>query len=203
MTCTHCKQDKPDDVFTWHDAAHTKRDLWCRACRASVKRSRYKPRSAVKPAVYPRKLNANVCDHLTELQLAYIAGLVDGEGCISSSQPRNNFRPLFLHLSQIHKPTIEWLRDTVGGGCVRNQTRQAPVRQAWLWLISGVRAYALLRRLVPFMHVKREEEEVACRIGETFFVDQVRGRVTPAVHALRKELGQQLRNLKRREWKAE
>ena len=203
MTCTRCKQDKLDDVFTWHDAAHTKRDLWCRACRASVKRSRYKPRNAVKPATYRYGLGPDVADHLTDTQLAYIAGIVDGEGCVSSTYPKSAARPLFLALTMIHRPTILWLKTVVGGGVVRHQTRQGGVRQAWTWLLSGIRAYALLRRLVPFMHTKREEAKVACRIGETFFVNQVRGRVTPEVHALRNEAGQQLRDLKRREWKAE
>lgn len=200
-TCTKCREQKDPTEFSWTDRAHRWRDSQCRTCRARIKRKKHIPRRTTKPAVFPRGLHANVCDHISESQLAYLAGLIDGEGCITSSYPRATTSPLTLTICMVHKPTIDWVKATVGGGVVAHRTKQTPVRQSWSWQIKGIRTFALLRRTLPFMQTKREEAEVAIRFGETFFADQISGRITTATHELRCQLGQQLRDLKRQEWK--
>lgn len=160
------------------------------------------PRNTVKPATYPYGLGPTVCDHIGHEDLAYLAGLIDGEGCITSSYPKSRERPLMLKLGMIHRPTIEWVKMVVGGGVTAHRTNQKPARQSWTWQLNGIRAYALLSRLLPYMKTKAAEAAVACLIGETFFVNQVRGKVVAEVHEKRALLGQELRDLKRCEWVA-
>lgn len=202
QVCKRCSVEKARDAFSWQDYAHSRKDIYCKACRAERKRARHVPRCAIKPATYPYGLTERVCDHIAEGDLQYLAGIIDGEGCIMSSYPRSRVRPLILKISMVHRPTIAWICNTVGGGVVAHRTNQKPARQSWTWSLCGVRAYALLRRIEPFMKTKRAEALVAIRIGETFFVNQTRGKVSDEVHALRDVLGQQMRDLKTIEWLA-
>ena len=149
---------------------------------------------------FPRGLSAAVHDHLTDVELAYIAGLIDGEGCIMSSHPKNNSNPLSLAVTMIHRPTITWLHEKCGGAIRPHTTRQANARQGWTWYLKGVRTYSLLARVASLMHTKADEALVALALGQTFWRDNVQGRVTAETLEMRRRFGQQLRELKRREW---
>lgn len=160
------------------------------------------PKRAVRQYQFPKGLDQSLYDHLTPTTLAYIGGLIDGEGCIGSSHPLHNRKPLQINVTMIHKPTIEWLWRTCGGSLVGRRSNQKGARQGWSWIIKGVRTYSLLRKILPFMVTKREEAETAIELGATLWTDNVRGQVTEEVLARRRELGQKLRDLKRREWPA-
>jgi hypothetical protein len=201
-TCTHCKVSKPENQFSWQDRQHRWRDSRCKACRASLKRVRTKPKNTRQPYRFPRGLSARMHDHLTRVELAYIAGIIDGEGSICSSQPRSNRAPLSIVVCMIHRPTIEWLHEKCGGGCWRTRTNQANARQSWVWLLKGARSTSLLQRLLPFLRTKRDEAGVALELGRTLWSENVRGRVTAETLIQRQQLGQLLRDLKRREWVA-
>lgn len=206
-TCKRCKQELPEASFSWNDATHRHRDLYCKACRAELRRQRYVPRNTTRMHSFANRHGTVFDDtlyaHLTPTECAYIAGLIDGEGSICSSQPRNNNAPLCLHITMVHRPTIEWLDEKLGGNLRRHVTAQRNARTAWTIQLRGARVYFLLKRLLPYMQTKRDEAEVALDLGDSLFTPLVRGRVTAEVLARRQVLGQQLRDLKRREWKAD
>ena len=102
----------------------------------------------------------------------------------------------------IHRPTIEWLYSICGGRIEIRKSNQPNARQSWAWWLTGVRTASLLRRIVDYMVTKREEAEVALTLASTMWNNNVRGKVTEETLALRQKLGQELRDLKKREWKA-
>lgn len=59
----------------------------------------------------------------------------------------------------------------------------------------------MLHRILPYLITKAEEARVALELAETIFWDQERGEIKAETHERRNELGQKLRDLKRREWK--
>ena len=203
--CKHCGGNQPETSFSWNERSHKYRDRICKPCRASLKRQRYIPKHTVRQHSFANKHGTLFSDalyaHLTDLECAYIAGLIDGEGCITSSQPKNNSCPLIVKISMVHRPTIEWLDEKLGGGLTRHKTKQVPARTSWFIALKGARSVFLLRRLLPYMKTKAQEADVALRLGDSLFAPLVRGKVTPEVRALRAELGQKLRDLKRLEWK--
>ena len=203
--CSWCKKTKSIKEFSWHDKSHRYHDSRCRQCRGILRRQRYVPKRTVRQHSFANKHGTIFDDslyvHLTGLECAYIAGLIDGEGCISSSQPRNNRNPLSIAITMVHRPTIEWLDEKLGGNFMRHVNKQQPARQAWTIQLKGARTYFLLKRLLPYMVTKQEEANIALDLGDSLFVPLVRGRVTEEVRARRAVLGQQLRDAKRREWR--
>lgn len=202
--CRRCNCDKQDSEYSWQDKSHHWRDVYCHGCRAELRRLHRKPRCTVRPGIYPCGLGQkqNHHDHLTDTELAYVAGLVDGEGSIWSSYPKTGMRPLALVVSMIHRPTIEWLHGKCGGYVSPRRSNAANARQAWVWHLHGIRSGSLLKRIIPFMVTKREEAEVGLKLWATFWVNQWRGRLTEETVALRRRHGQELRDLKLREWVA-
>lgn len=85
-------------------------------------------------------------------KLCYLAGLIDGEGCIMLEVRRNTFTPR-LAVSQKFPGIIKWVHRTFGGSCYRNYEK-------WVWVLSGKCALNLLAMVSPWMLEKRVQVEL-------------------------------------------
>jgi hypothetical protein len=110
-----------------------------------------------KPWYSLRKLN------LSSEELAYIAGFIDGEGEVSffpvKKGGRRYWHPL-IKISNTNAEVIEWLRTSIGGriSCTRKNERCKP---CWTLTISGYTGtYYLLKKLLPYLIVKRRQAEI-------------------------------------------
>lgn len=98
---------------------------------------------------------------MTPVQAAYLAGLLDGEGCI---QARANgegqwVRPA-IEVCMTNPTPLEWAAETTGVGSIYacRPDARGRRRRAWKWVISNPLAGAdMLRQTIPFMHVKKGE----------------------------------------------
>ncbi len=99
------------------------------------------------------------------LDIAWAAGLFDGEGCVYVARSKHDGMRYGHHyrisccISLTHLQTLERFRDLFGGGVHENVNH--PGRQLWQWVLSGqepVRAF--LNAILPFAMVKREEIEL-------------------------------------------
>jgi hypothetical protein len=102
--------------------------------------------------------------------MAWLAGLIDGEGCISltrrSPQAHNasvsfNYR-LILKVSMCHLSTIRRCRELTGLGTLHSQKRQKKhYSRAYTWFCNAGDAEIILEALLPWFVTKREEALVA------------------------------------------
>jgi len=104
---------------------------------------------------------------LTELELAYIAGLVDGEGSIHATrkEKKGTYYP-FLCITMTHKPVIEWLATKVANRayyCAVPKEHQERRKPAYSFRLQGRRAQLLCKRIMPFLRVKAEHAKVLLR----------------------------------------
>lgn len=199
--CGRCLVVLSENEFTWHNAAHTMRDAFCKDCRSALKRMRYVPKHKIASPKLSKGVHDRMYDHLSDTQAAYIAGLVDGEGSIISSYPNSRCNLLATVVTMIHLPTINWLAETLDVGVRRHVTKQGNARAAWSVSIKAARSLSLLRRIRPFMITKAEEADVGIALGMSAWNEQHSGRLTPETVKRRNELGAKLRELKKREWR--
>ncbi|HEX9625029.1 MAG TPA: hypothetical protein VF979_11685 [Streptosporangiaceae bacterium] len=106
-----------------------------------------------------------------------------------------------------HKPTIEWVCETLGGVKVgvNNHTNlrtgstswgKSKFRPQYKTLVSGSRAQLLCGLMLPYMHTKAEQ----ARLVSIFPVDERRApgrRLSNEVRAERERLGAQISALNR------
>lgn len=96
-------------------------------------------------------------------QLAYAAGIIDGEGCIHVNKRKPNTinrQKNMLYIPKLtvrmtHEPTVKFLQ-TLFGGSVYCQypPNNKPI---WTWDIQGKHVENALIALSPFMITKKEE----------------------------------------------
>ncbi len=91
------------------------------------------------------------------MDIRYLAGLVDGEGCIALSRPSHRCSmQLTLCIAMCHRPIIELLTAQYGGD-FRVRERTGNRRRQFTWLCHGERALNLVKEMLPYLIVKKEE----------------------------------------------
>ncbi len=106
--------------------------------------------------------------NLSETQKAYIAGFIDGEGCITISRNKSkskawefDFHPRIL-VTNSDIDVIFFLHDLTGIGCVYRyekawQSKWKPIHR---WQISTNEAINLINAIMPYLHIKKEVAEL-------------------------------------------
>lgn len=135
---------------------------------------------------------------ISDIDLAYIAGLLDGEGsfcCLFLGRDRNRrtCHPVVC-VSMTDEGVIRWLGDVLSVA-VSTHKRRENYRRQFAVRVSGKRAVALCGRLKPFLRVKQKQAELMM----TFPAD---GRLGPgnviegtALNAQRLRLYDEINNL--------
>ncbi len=109
----------------------------------------------------------------TKLDIRYVAGLVDGEGCISiyveKRAPRSGQkRPaVVVHFTveMTHAGIIQALHEQFGGSIYHRKTSRNPnAKERYCWNISQRSAVPLLKRLLPHLRVKKQQAELALKL---------------------------------------
>ena len=139
----------------------------------------------------------------TETELAYAAGIIDGEGCIGIwkyRQPRCQHGYTYalrvtVTMTEPEVPT--WLFETFGG-CLNDYP---PEREEWkrkyIWAISTKQARPFLGTILPYLKEKVEQAEIAIEFQSTKKMGDYRNKPkTDAVLEAEEILAVKLRNLR-------
>ncbi len=104
---------------------------------------------------------------ISEVQKAYLAGFIDGDGAIMALLERNpakrfGFRVrVWVKVTQLRHCDVAWLGDELGVGQVRAN------RACWEWLVKDQSAVQwLLQAICPFARVKAPQIAIALQILE-------------------------------------
>lgn len=143
-----------------------------------------------------------------EVDLAWAAGVLDGEGCIHFSVYRPPARPsakyrLFIDIQMVHLPTLLKIEGMLGGSVrpINRGAKKGNRRDIWRWSIGNKAAERILPLLLPYLITKRAEAVIAL---EFFALDlpkpSRRGRSQEHTSIL-EDLARQMKVAKRYEWK--
>lgn len=104
---------------------------------------------------------------LQETDKAYLAGLIDGEGCITitKTQGKVNRTPVYtatVVIAMTNKNVLEYVKAMTGIGsmAIQDRSQRENYSDAYRWFItvtSDIRD--LLLSIIPFLHVKKVEAE--------------------------------------------
>jgi hypothetical protein len=104
-----------------------------------------------------------------ETDLAWAAGFIDGEGCVSivqrwtgacSTKKSYRYYQLNINVPQINKDPLLKLQKMFGGQ-IQAIKPTGPRRQSFVWTIHAALAGRMLSMLVPYLIVKKNEAELA------------------------------------------
>jgi len=103
---------------------------------------------------------------MTETEKAWVAGIIDGEGCITAFLQQGGIKGR-LQVLMVHKPTIKRLHELTGEGNVYKHSHTlASGRSGWLWIVSSQKARRVLSYVLPYMITKRNQAELYIKLME-------------------------------------
>ena len=110
---------------------------------------------------------------MTEVQLAYLAGLLDGEGCITVCQRGRKLKSgtpqheALVAVGMVDPTAILWALNATGLGRIRrhDNTKYNPKwSMAYTWRVSTRDAARLLERVLPYLQLKKRQAELVIEI---------------------------------------
>jgi hypothetical protein len=94
------------------------------------------------------------------MNLAYVAGLFDGEGCVNFSRNRSGcFIRVFV--TNTNRELLESLQEKFGGDIAKLSGRKKGWKQAYVWRIAWTKAVEFLDKIQPYLCNKWRQAEVA------------------------------------------
>ena len=107
---------------------------------------------------------------MTECELAYAAGILDGEGCISGTFSSTK-RMAYVRVSvqQKHPDLIDWLHQTFGGMKAVRPTRENILgfSGGYVWQLDNRQVFRFLEKVLPYLILKRRQAELALAFEST------------------------------------
>ena len=98
---------------------------------------------------------------MNAIEKAYIAGIIDGEGCLTTCMNFSKgygFIATQLVIGNTDFALLKWLQRTTGVGSISEQKRQNHKwKRSWRWSVSGRQARTILRGVFPFLQTKRRQ----------------------------------------------
>lgn len=96
---------------------------------------------------------------MSEAELGYLAGLIDGEGTIGIYATQQAHLRLIIANSSY--PLINWVRSRVGGSLVEIPSRDLRHKDAWQVVLVQQRAAEVIRQCRPYLVAKAPQADLA------------------------------------------
>jgi hypothetical protein len=104
---------------------------------------------------------------LSAVDAAYMAGLIDGEGCLMLHGRGNGTVGIRLTITNTVIGVLNWCRDVTGIGSVCARTHQDPRwKTSYGWVVSCGAAESVLKQILPFMKIKQDQTRLALETQE-------------------------------------
>jgi len=112
---------------------------------------------------------------LKPTDLAYIAGIIDGEGCITINVTKNDsFRSrsiqhiLKVIVRMVEEEAIIFLRNKFGGSISIQKPSKGRIRFVYQWTLCGKYASSFLAKILPYLKVKANQAKVGINFQAGF-----------------------------------
>lgn len=123
---------------------------------------------------------------MTENEIAWLAGLLEGEGSFNLNKKHS----IAVKLEMTDEDVVRKAQSTTGvGRVVARPSRKKGHKPTWSWVITGNNANSVLVQILPFMGARRTEaiqNLLSARVSYQTVVD-IRNEKTVQVHDLRSQ----------------
>lgn len=99
----------------------------------------------------------------------WLAGFIDGDGCVYISKKRNKNRigfqlTLRVEIAQSNKKVLEAIKSDIGfGSNIWNKQRSNKWKDAYALKFSSNQALEILEKIYPYLRVKKEQVKYAIK----------------------------------------
>ncbi len=98
---------------------------------------------------------------LEEIETAYLAGIVDGEGTVTLVRHHKNEMPApCVSVANNNLELLKWIQDRLGGTIVSKKKRKAWHSDSYAWTLRSNKALRFLKEIERHLIVKRPQAEL-------------------------------------------
>ena len=135
---------------------------------------------------------------MVEIEKAYIAGLVDGEGSVTLSRKHRNETPSpEVSIANNNLQLLDWVKNVVGAGKITTKSKnKAHHAQSYTWSIRDNKAICFLNEIKDYLIVKKQQSWLIIRKYKMYTPRN--GKYTPEMLRRKLELVAQIRKLNQR-----
>lgn len=128
------------------------------------------------------------------LKLAYLAGIVDGEGClciyrVNPAKYNRYQNPCFrsiLNISNTRKELFDWIENHFGNLNQSKKHRRSifkknSTHERWIyeWVVQGHRLVDICSQLLPYLVLKQRQAQLILEFRKTYELQKGFGSATP------------------------
>ena len=125
----------------------------------------------------------------TEAEIAYTAGLFDGEGSITLTPIRSTrFPSPQVAVASNDREVLEWLKAQFGGSISTKQPRRPTHSVSYDWRLTDRRALGFLRQIRPYLKIQRKIKRVDLLLSEYVLCTPRNGRYTDEMRKAKQAL---------------
>lgn len=140
------------------------------------------------------------------IKLAYLAGIIDGEGCLwigkigrewKRGYISTQFRGI-LKISITDKVLVDWLLENFQGtesAFFKYQPKAELSRMVYEWIVTGDRLLDLCNQVLPYLVIKKEHCEIMIRFRKTYTGIAGNNQISPETISIRQECLDSIRKL--------
>lgn len=96
---------------------------------------------------------------VSDLDLSYFAGLIDGEGWIGVQKYEEGYR-IHLAVNMTNEDAIRGLQEIFGGNYSVKVWPNGRWKDQYCWRLAGTTAIPAIKLLLPFLRIKRQQATI-------------------------------------------
>ena len=103
---------------------------------------------------------------MKKVDLAYVAGIFDGEGCICLRSSKRRSYTLDVSIVNTNEWLMQWLKFAFGGNCYSMQYKSNEERNwkpCWRWALASNKAMNFLELIHPYLRLKKPQADIAIK----------------------------------------
>lgn len=119
---------------------------------------------------------------LTNEEKAYMAGFIDGEGCIGirNGGSRKSIKIIRMHITNTNEEILRYIKDKIGFGSIYCGVAEGQYnnrdKARYVYEVSQRQCYAVLKEVLPYLRIKRLQAELVMSIYDLDFNGDINGR---------------------------
>jgi len=134
---------------------------------------------------------------LEEVEKAYLAGIVDGEGTVTLTRHRKKETPgPRVAVANNNLKLLEWIKSRVGGVIVSKKKRKPHYSDSYAWYAQQDRAIRFLDEIKQYLIIKKPHADLILQKYKS--VTHRAGKYTPEMLRKKMRLVAQIRKLNQR-----
>ena len=108
---------------------------------------------------------------MKKVDLGYLAGIMDGEGCITILEMKNRRKRTWrvhVTIANTNEWLLKWVQFYSGLGGIYKMGRggKGNEKPSWQWRVSDRPAGDFLRMILPYLKIKKPQAEIALRFQD-------------------------------------